>query len=71
MEIRKIRGKTLQNGRHKSERETVNKVKNEFKLTADEQTDAIKHLNEYCDIDDIEPLWKDKAVCVACNQPFA
>ena len=47
------------------------KVKNEHKLNVDEQQGAIKHLKQYCDIDDIEPPWKDKAVCVTCSQPFA
>ena len=46
-------------------------MKNELNLNVDEQQDAIKHLKEYCDIDDIEPPWKDKAVCKTCNQPFA
>ena len=36
-----------------------------------DQKDAIKHLKEDCDIDDTEPPWKNKAVCVTCNQPFA
>ena len=31
----------------------ANKVKNELKLNVDEQQDAIKHLKEYCDIDNI------------------
>ena len=34
---------------------SVIKVKNELKLNVDEQQDAIKHLSEYCDIDDIDP----------------
>ena len=51
--------------------ENNNKVKNELKLNIDEQQDATKHLKEYCDIDDIEPPRKDKAVCKTCNQPFA
>ena len=46
-------------------------MKNEPKLNVDEQQDAIKHLKGYCDVDDIEPPWKDKAVCKTCNQPFA
>ena len=29
-------------------------MKNELKLNVDGQQDAIKHLKEYCDIDDIE-----------------
>ena len=36
------------------------KVENELKLNVDDQQDAIKHLKEYSDI---EPPWKDKAVC--------
>ena len=47
------------------------KWKNEPPLNFDEQQDAIKHLKEYHDIDEIEPLWKDMAVCVTFNQPFA
>jgi hypothetical protein len=31
-------------------------MNNEFKVNVDEQQDDIKHLKEYCDIDDIEPL---------------
>ena len=46
-------------------------MKNELKLNVDEQQDAIKHLKEYYDIDEIEPPWKDKALCKTCNQPFA
>ena len=45
-------------------------MKNELKLNVDAQQDAIKHLKENCDIDDIDPPWKDKAVYRACNQPF-
>ena len=43
----------------KYESENANTVKNELKLNIDEQQDAIKHLKEYGDIDDIEPPWKD------------
>ena len=43
-------------------------MNNELKLNVDEQQDGIKHLQEYCDIDDIEPLWKDMDVCVTCKQ---
>ena len=73
VEIRKIRRKTKKGkkGSPKYESDNVNYVKNELKLNTDEQYDAIKHLKEYCDIDDIEPPWKDKAVCKTCNQPFA
>ena len=42
------------------------KWKNELNVIVDEEHDAIKHLKEYCDIDDIEPPWKDKAVCKTC-----
>ena len=42
-------------GSPKYETENANKVKNEPKLNVDEQQDAIKHLKEYWDIDDIEP----------------
>ena len=43
------------------------KKKYELKLNVDEQQD----LKEYCDIDDIQPPWKERALCVTCNQPFA
>ena len=46
-------------------------MNNEFKVNVDEQQDDIKHLKEYCDIDDIEPLWKEMNVCVTCNQTIA
>ena len=39
------------------------RVKNELKLTIDEQQDALKHLNEYCDIDEVDPHEK-KSLCV-------
>ena len=55
----------------KCKSDNANKVKNEIKLNFDEQQDAIKHLKEYWYINDIEPPWKDKAVFVTCNQPFA
>ena len=55
VEIRKVRRKTLTNGSSKYESENINQVKNELKLNVDQQQDAIKHLKEYCDIDDIEP----------------
>ena len=45
---------------HKYESENANKVKSESKLNVDEQQFAIKHLKEYCDVDDIESPWKDK-----------
>ena len=61
VENRKIGRKTMKN---------ANKVKNELKLNVDEQQDNIKHLKEYCEIDDKKPPWKDKAVFVAWNQPF-
>ena len=46
-------------------------MKNDLKLNVDQKQDALKHLKEYCDIDDIKSLWKDKAVLVTYNQPFA
>ena len=49
----------MKKGSPKSESKNVNKVKNEIKLNVDEQHDAIKHLKEYCDVDYIEPPWKD------------
>ena len=46
-------------------------MNNEFKVNVDEQQDDIKHLKEYCDIYDIEPLWKQMDVWVTCNQKIA
>ena len=36
--------------------EKSKKMNNELKLNVDEQQDDTKHLKEYCNIDDIEPL---------------
>ena len=55
--------KNNEKGSPKYESEKANKVKNEQKGNVDEQQDAIKHLNEYCDIDDIDPHEK-KRLCV-------
>ena len=52
----KISRKTIKKGCPKYENDNSNKLKNQLKLNIDEQPDAIKHLKEYCDIDDIEPL---------------
>ena len=49
----------MKKGSHKYESGNANKVKSEHKLNFDEQQYAIKHLKEYCDIDDIESPWKD------------
>ena len=49
----------MKKGSHKYESGNANKVKNDNKLNVDEQQYAIKHLKEYCDIDDIESPWKD------------
>ena len=46
-------------------------MNNEFKVNVDEQQDDIKHLKEHCDIDDIEPVWKEIDMCVTCNQTIA
>ena len=46
-------------------------MNNEFKVNVDEQQDYIKHLKEYCDMDDIEPLCKEMDMCVTCNQTIA
>ena len=46
-------------------------INNELKLNVDEQQYDIKHLEEYRDINDIEPLWKEMDVCVTCNQTIA
>ena len=40
-------------------------------MNVDEQQDDIKNLEEYPDIDDIEPLRKERDVCVTCNQTIA
>ena len=53
------------------ESEMANKVNNELNLTVDEQQDNIQHLKEYCDINVIEPPWKEMAMCVTCNETFA
>ena len=47
--------KDNEKGNPKYDCKITNKVKYELKLNVDEQQDAIKHLKEYCDIDDIEP----------------
>ena len=61
----------MKKGSPKYESKNAKKLKNWLKLNVDEQQDAIKHLKEYCDIDDIDSQWKNKAVCKTCNQPFA
>ena len=53
------------------ESEKFKNMNNEFKVNVDEQHDDIKHLKEYSDIYDIEPLWKEMDVCVRCNQIIA
>ena len=45
----------MKEGSQKYESENANKVKNELKLNNDQPQDAIKHLKEYCHLDDIEP----------------
>ena len=45
----------MKRGSPKYDNEKANKVKNELKLNLDGQQDAITHLKEYCDIDDIDP----------------
>ena len=44
-------------------------MKNKLKVIVDEQQDAIKHLKEYCDTDNIDPHEK-KRLCVTYNQQF-
>ena len=63
MEIRKLRRKTKKKGSQKYKSSKANKVKIEIKLNIDEQQDAIKHLIEYCGIDDIDNHEK-KRLCV-------
>ena len=58
VENREIRRKNMEISSPQYESETANKANNELKLLVDEQQDDIKHLKEYCDIDDIEPPWK-------------
>ena len=53
----------MKKGSQRYENEKANKMKNELKLNIDEQQDAIKHLNEYCDKNNIDSLEK-KRVCV-------
>ena len=60
--------KDNETGSLKYEDEKTNKGKNKPNLNVDEQQDAIKHLKEYCDKDDIDPM--KKAVCLTCNQQF-
>ena len=48
--------KTMKKGSPKYESKNANNVKKEINFNVYEQQDAIKHLKEYCDIDDIEPL---------------
>ena len=60
----------MKKGSPNYESESSNKVKNQLEFNVDKQHGAIKHLKEYCDIDDIDPPCTDRAVCVICNQPF-
>ena len=53
----------MKKGCSKYENEKANKVKNELILNVDEPQDAIKHLKEYCDIDEKDPHEK-KRLCV-------
>ena len=53
-----VREKNMKISSPQYESEKSNKVNNELKLNVDEQQYDIKNLKEYCDIDDIEPLWK-------------
>ena len=53
----------MKKGSQKYESSKANKVKIEIKLNVDEQQDAIKHLIEYCGIDDIDNHEK-KRLCV-------
>ena len=48
--------KTMKKGSPKYESKNANNVKKEINFNIYEQQDAIKHLKECCDIDDIEPL---------------
>ena len=50
----------MKKGSHKYESENANKVKSARNLNVDEQQYAIKHLKEYCDIDDIESPWQNR-----------
>ena len=45
----------MEKGISKYDNEKANKVKNELKLNVDQQQDAIKLLNGYLAIDDIDP----------------
>ena len=60
VKIRKIKRKTMKKGSPKYDSEKANKVKNERNLNVGEQQDAIKHLKEYCDIDDMDPHEKKR-----------
>ena len=69
VEIRKIGRKTMKKAVQDMKIKKANKVKNKLKVIVDERQDAIKHLNEYCDTDNIDPHEK-KRLCVTYNQQF-
>ena len=50
----------MQKGSPKYEKEKAKKVKNQLNFNVDEQQDAIKHLKEHWDIDDIDPNEKKR-----------
>ena len=55
-EIFKKKKKNMIIDRPYFESEKFKNMNNEFKVNVDEQQDDIKHLKEYCHIDETEPL---------------
>ena len=53
----------MKKGSSKHKNAKAQKVKNEPNLNVNEQQDAVKHLKEYYDIDEIHPH-KKKRLCV-------
>ena len=66
---------------YESDLQKTIEVNNDLKLNVDEQQDDIKHLKGHCDIhyeDEVQeitaarnPMKKNMAGCVTCNQTFA
>ena len=64
MKIKKIRKNTIEKGSQKMKMKRPIKLKKKkLKLNVDQQQDAMKHLKENCDIDDIN-LHEQKRLCV-------
>ena len=67
--LRKKKNRILDRPYYESEK--FKNTNNEFKVNVDDQQDDIKHSQEYCGIDEIEPLRKEMIMCVTCNQTIA